>query len=99
MVATATPPLATAGCASRDAIEPQGFGVDELSGPAQAPAIEQEAVVHRLPHAGASEHNRLRQYQPCVLCQIDIDRALEPRPIEQDRLLRQPGERAASGDV
>ncbi len=55
----------------------------------------ERAVLDRLAHAGAPEHHRLGHDQARIVRQIDLDRAGEPRAVEQDRLLRQPGERRA----
>ena len=101
-VAIATPPLATAGCADarRDrAVEPHGLGIDEPAVAPHAPAIDQRACCtvspmpvrpNTMPRPGTAAHPS---------ASVDLDARDEPRAIEQDGLLRQPGERRAGGDV
>jgi hypothetical protein len=73
--------------------------MDELPAATQPPAIEQEGLIDRFPHADASEDDSLRHQQPRIVGKIDLDCALEPRAIEQDRLLRQPGERRVGAEA
>ena len=93
------PPQPRLGQALRDrAVEPNGLGKDQRAADAHAPAVEQMSAVHDFAHGGATEHDRFGQYETGVAGEIDVDRAMEPHPIEQDRLLRQPGERGACTD-
>src|SRR6202051_3348704 len=46
---------------------------------------------HALPHRRAAEHDDFAKQKRSTLGKIDIDPAQHPRPVEQNRLLRQPG--------
>ena len=99
-VASAMPPRPPPGAPSFSATAPSSrdvVGEDEPAVAAQPPAVGQKPSAHRLAHGGAAEHHRLRHQQRGVLGEIDLDAAGKPRAVEQDRLLRQPGEPAAGG--
>ena len=68
-----------------------------MSAPPRAhpPAIEKMAMRQRLAHGRAAEDHAFGQKQACVGRKIGLDRAAQPDLIEQNCLLRQPGERAA----
>ena len=63
------------------------------------PAVEKMPVHDRFAHGRAAEYHGLGQQQARVGRKIDLDRAAQPDLIEQDRFLRQPGQRAAGTDV
>ena len=81
------------------ALEPHGLGIDELAAAPHAPAVGQRALLDRLAHAGAAEHDGLGEKQLRVGRERHLDRTRHACPVEQDRLLRQPGERRAIGDI
>ena len=71
------------------------LGKHQLSAAAQAPAVDEFAVLHRLAHRGAAEHHDLAEQKRGVFREIDIDPPRNARPVEQDGLLRQPGKMGA----
>ena len=76
------------------AVEPDGFGEHQAATAAQPPAVDEFAMRHPLAHRRAAEHHDFAEQKPRILRQIDIDAAQDPRPVEQDGLLRQPPSRA-----
>ena len=49
-----------------------------------------DAVVHRLAHRGAAEHQTLHTEKPGIRCKVDVQAPVERTAVEQDGLLRQP---------
>src|SRR4051794_317764 len=77
------------------AVEPHGLRKGQPAAAAQAPAVGELAAPHGLAHRGAPEHHDLAQQQRGGLRQIDVDGPRDPRLVEQDGFLRQPGEMRA----
>ena len=74
------------------AVEPDGFRKHQPAAAAQPPAIDEFAMQHLFAHRRAAEHHDFAEQKRGVLRQVDIDAPDNPRPVEQDGLLRQPGE-------
>ena len=89
-------PAAARGEVARGA---ERLGVDEPAAAADAPLVGERAGRDPLAHGGASEHQRLEREQAGVGGHIDVERAVEPSAVEEDRLLRQPVERRAGPEV
>ena len=92
-VATATAPPADRGLGEhlRDgAVEPQILGQHQPAVTAHPPTVAERAMIDRLAHRRAAEHHRLGHQQRSAGRKLDLDAAVKPRPVEQDRLLRQP---------
>ena len=100
-MATATPPPATAGSASIRAIAPSSRTVSaNTSRPSRR--TRQRSVnapcSTASPIADAAEHHSLGHQQRGVRRELDLDAALKPRPVEQDRFLRQPRKPGSRAD-
>ena len=85
------------------AVEPDGFRKNQPTAAAQAPAVDELAMQHLFAHRGAAEHHDFAEQKRGVFGQVDIDASDDPRAVEQDGLLRQPGEMRAAlrlqGDI
>src|SRR4051794_31725001 len=77
-------------------VEPQGLGEDELAAAADPPTVGDLAVVDRLSHGGAAEHECLGHEKRGALLHVDIDAARQAGAVEQDRLLWQPAQPRAT---
>ncbi len=73
------------------AVEPDGFGKHQPAATAQPPAVDELAMQHLFAHRRAAEHHDFAEQKRGVIGQIDIDAPRDPRAVEQDGLLRQPG--------
>ena len=82
----------------RRTVKAQRLAVNEPAAATQPPAVREFALSHRFAHGGAAEHDRLCEEEARIGSKVDLDRAPQFRPIEQDRLLRQPGECSAIAD-
>jgi hypothetical protein len=71
-------------------VEPQRIGPDQRPAPPHPPPVRQAAAHEPLAMRGAAEHQHLRRQQPRAGRERDADAPPEPRPVEQDRLLRKP---------
>ena len=97
-VPTATPPLAIAGLASFSPISPSSRMVSantSLPPRRSRQRSTNSPLQHPLAHRRTAEHHDFAQQQRRAFRQIDVDPARHPRPVEQDGLLRQPGEMRA----
>src|SRR5262245_36184192 len=74
------------------AVEAQRIREQQPVVAAHAPAIEHEPALDPLSHPGPAEDHGFRENEPGVGCEVDIDGAGDAGAVEQDRLLRQPGE-------
>ena len=81
------------------AAETDGLGENERAVDPHAPAVEATAGLDGLTHGRAAEHDRFGQEQARAAGEFNVDGAGEPHLVEQDRLLRQPGERGAGADL
>ena len=81
-----------------NALEAQGIDQEERPVATDDAPIAQAARADLLAARGASEHDRFDQEEPRVTGELDLEAAVEPAAVEQDRLLRQPEERPACRD-
>ena len=81
------------------AAETDGLGEDERAIDAHPPAVEATAGHDGLAHGRAAEHDGFRQEQARAAGELDVDGAGEPHLVEQDGLLRHPGQCAAGADL
>ena len=102
MLATAAPPAAIARPARRWAIGPSSR---MESAKRRAPSTRSRQRSKKLPAITVSpiaerpKMHGFRQQQPGIAGEINFDIAIKSRLVEQDRLLRQPCQGAAWGDV
>ena len=54
---------------------------------------------HGLAHRGPAEHDDFAEQKRGAFGEIDVDAPRDPRPVEQNGLLRQPGEMRAIGGL
>ncbi len=77
------------------AIETNVLGEHQPAAAAQPPALDEFALQHSLAHRRAAEHHDFAKQERGAFRQIDVEPAQHPRPVEQNGLLRQPGEMRA----